>query len=100
MDWVLTDHIEEIDELTNAQIRRIAQRAFNVIKKRTPVRTGTLRRGWELIHQRVGGVIQSIARNEVEYVGFVEYGTSKMEGAHMVESVLWELDNGSYRSHL
>lgn len=68
----------------NKNIRiRFDQQDVNTIKDKTPVDTGRLRDGWELNDDEI--------INEVEYAGYVEYGTIHMPGAFMVERSIPEI---------
>lgn len=58
------------------------------VEDRTPVRTGTLKRGWNIEPTSTGVSIV----NDVEYSSFVEYGTYKMEGRFMMTSTMLEAD--------
>ena len=56
------------------------------VKRRTPVDTGTLRRGW-----KVKVTSNSIdVKNDVPYAGYVEDGTEHMAGAHMLKTTVSE----------
>jgi hypothetical protein len=49
----------------------------------TPVRTGDLRKGWA---SRETGKWEWTVDDEVEYAGFVEYGTSRFAGRYMLNT--------------
>ena len=53
-------------------------------KRRTPVDTGTLRNSWHTDVERNGKVIHVEVGSNVEYAVYVEFGTSKMTGRHML----------------
>lgn len=94
--WNITNHIPKRFTYGAAEIRKIARRVFNAIKRRTPVRTGHLKNGWELVFEREGGVLNAYAVNEVEYVEYVENGTPKMRARRMVARTLSDLRDGDY----
>jgi hypothetical protein len=61
-------------------IAQTATYAKQLIRDRTPVETGKLRRGW-----RVSGTSNGLKiSNATEYASFLEHGTSKMSPRHMV----------------
>ena len=93
-EWNLTSWIAEVEEYTNAEIRRMTEHAFQRILARTPVRTGRLKAGWVLHYALNQGILEATIINEVEYVLFVEYGTYKMAPRAMVEQTLRELEEG------
>ncbi|WP_374713098.1 HK97 gp10 family phage protein [Symbiobacterium terraclitae] len=66
---------KNLDTFLREFLLEMAMRAERKIKKRTPVDTGALRRGWEIGEvQRVGDKYIVEIINETEYAGFVEYG--------------------------
>ena len=66
------------------QTRRFAEK---IIKARTPVDTGTLKRSWDIDLEGQGLRIT----NDAPYAPFVELGTKKMAGFHMVERSMPEI---------
>lgn len=55
----------------------------------TPVRTGDLQRGWEQVPAaRQGMRVRGGIRNDVFYAPFVNFGTSRMVGQHMLEQAV------------
>lgn len=58
--------------------------AKRLIKDRTPVDTGNLKRRWQ-VNPSGSGIEVS---NSAEYATFVEYGTKKMTPRHMVSDVI------------
>ena len=68
-------------------------------KVRTPVRTGNLRNGWHTDVTRNGGNVHGEVSNPVEYAVYVEKGTFKMAGRHMLAggvtaAAQWLADHG------
>lgn len=53
-------------------------------KRRTPVDTGTLRNSWHTDAVRRGGHVKVTIGSNVYYAPFVEFGTSRMRGTHML----------------
>ncbi len=72
-------------------VRELARRLMQQIIDRTPVETGRARSGW---NQDIGEEVEEgettriSVTNEVEYINFLEFGTSKMQAAAMVRSSL------------
>lgn len=56
------------------------------VKARTPVRGGTLQRGWK---SKVSEK-EILIENRVDYAGYVEDGTEHMKGAHMAKTTMGE----------
>lgn len=81
--------IEQIDDFiqkeTEQQIDEIFREVFLEIKSRTPIVSGKLEAGWDLQENKI--------KNDVDYAGYVENGTSRMAPAAMVASTLNDLDN-------
>lgn len=61
------------------------------VQIRTPVRTGRAQGGWQTSIQGESGNTSGRIFNEVPYVGYLEDGTSKMEGFHMVAVTMEEV---------
>jgi len=96
MSWdaPLTDWVKDIETYSNKEIRKMTREAFIRIKQRTPEDSGQLKAGWYLKYMKENGILEAKIVNDVEYVVFVELGTYKMAGAHMVEQTLNELAEG------
>ena len=63
------------DAFYESAVRELAARLLTLVKKRTPVQTGTLRRGWtvgELKKSEGGYEIEVI--DPIEYASYVEFG--------------------------
>lgn len=80
---VLADGFK-ITKPVSVAAERTRQYALNLIKERTPVDTGTLKRNWSVGLEGYGLRIQ----NSTPYAPFVELGTRKMRGRHMVEGAM------------
>lgn len=80
---VLADGFKVTPTIT-AAAERTRQYAVKLIKERTPVDTGTLKRNWEVDLEGYGLRIE----NPTPYAPFVELGTRKMAGRHMVEGAM------------
>lgn len=53
-------------------------------KRRSPVETGTLRNGFHTDTVVRGGHVRVTIGNNVYYAPYVEFGTSRMQGHHML----------------
>jgi len=76
----------EFERLTERRLkeltRDLTRKAFQTVKRLTPVRTGTARDGWKT--QRLGQ-FRWLIFNNVSYIRFLEHGRSKeVRGVHMV----------------
>jgi hypothetical protein len=69
-------------------VDRVGARVFRGIVRRTPVLTGRARRGWETYTSRAGARRQVIIFNNVPYIGYLEFGTSRMAPVGMVTLTL------------
>ncbi len=80
-----------LDQKRREFVRELARRLMQQIIDRTPVETGRARSGW---NQGLGEEVEEgettriSVTNEVEYINFLEFGTSKMRAAAMVRSSL------------
>lgn len=61
----------------------VVREVFDRVRRRTPVDTGRAQAGWE--------VSEDIISNDVEYIGHLENGTSKMRPFAMVKTTLEEV---------
>ncbi len=80
---VLADGFKVTPSIT-AAAERTRQYADKLIKARTPVDTGTLKRHWQVDLEGYGLRIE----NPTPYAPFVELGTRKMAGRHMIEGAM------------
>jgi len=71
---------------------KLVMRLSRLVKKRTPVLSGFLRRSWiNLPPERSGNVFYAILRDVAKYASYVELGHRKrggkgwVEGSHMLE---------------
>ena len=55
-------------------------------KRRTPVDTGHLRNSFHADVERTGTEVHVEVGSSTEYAAYVEFGTSKMEGHHMLSN--------------
>lgn len=86
-----------------ATIKELGSRLLAMAIKRTPVDTGTLRRGWDanshLLVKKSGNTYLIDIVNPVEYASYVEYGhrtrnhTGWINGKYMLTISKEELDN-------
>lgn len=67
-----------------AAAERTRQYAVKLIKERTPVDTGRLKGSWNVDLEGYGLRIE----NATPYAKFVELGTRKMRGRHMIEGAM------------
>jgi len=80
-----------VDQKRQEFVRELARRLMQRIIERTPVDTGRAQAGWnEGVGQEEddGETTQISVTNDVEYINFLEFGTSKMQAAAMVRSSL------------
>ncbi len=94
-----------LDQKRQEFVRELARRLMQRIIERTPVDTGRARAGWnEGVGQEVddGQSTQISVTNDVEYINFLEFGTSKMQATAMVRSSLSQSpgDVGSIRLNI
>ncbi|MBT1137705.1 MULTISPECIES: HK97 gp10 family phage protein [Lactiplantibacillus] len=78
---------------------RVGSQTLRGLKNRTPVDTGTLRRGWELQGPTINvSEIVLTAVNNVEYASYIENGhrtrggSGWIEGVFMMKNTLVEID--------
>lgn len=79
----------QIDQHRQEFVRELARLLMQRIIERTPVDTGRARAGWnggEGQEVDDGQATQISVTNNVEYINFLEFGTSKMQAAAMVRS--------------
>lgn len=77
----------KFSDVVESIMRKEIATTLKMIKSKTPVDTGRLRRGWSLGHLTIGeGRATATFVDPVEYASFVEYGTRKYKGAHMAET--------------
>ncbi|CAM3206776.1 HK97 gp10 family phage protein [Lactiplantibacillus plajomi] len=80
-------------------VRQVGSKALRGVKNRTPVDTGTLRRGWELKGPTISSSdIVLTMLNNIEYAQYVESGHRTrsggwVSGSHMLMKTLFEVDN-------
>lgn len=70
---------KDVNDICEACAKEIAARLLAKVIKRTPVRTGTLRKGWSgnvqnMKVKKTGGLYTIEVVNPVEYAEYVEYG--------------------------
>lgn len=71
---------------------RIANEVKTDATENTSVDTGTLRRGWVVTNPYSrGGKWYIAVGNNTEYAPYVEYGTHKQQGQHMLEYAMDDL---------
>lgn len=71
----LEKETDSMDTFLEDMAKELAARLLRKVKNRTPVDTGTLRRGWTIggiTHE--GGYYKVEVINPVEYASYVEYG--------------------------
>lgn len=82
----------ELDEWVLEVTNDIAKEVYNGVRKRTPVRTGRARRGWEIDYANKVGDAATVG-NDVPYITYLEDGTSRMAPVHMVKATLTQIGN-------
>jgi HK97 gp10 family phage protein len=78
-----------VDQKRQEFVRELTRRLMQRVIDRTPVDTGRAQAGWnEGIGQEEddGESTQISVTNDVEYINFLEFGTSKMQATAMVRS--------------
>jgi hypothetical protein len=87
---VAADLNRELDQT----VRQISQDYFDLVKEKTPVRTGRARRGWRLKKQRE---LSYSVNNRVPYVGRLDEGYSKQAPRGMTRPAAREVLRTSRR---
>jgi hypothetical protein len=77
---IIEDDIKELEQL-------LLEELYGRIVDKTPVLSGKARDGWKL------DAINSSITNDVEYIGYLETGTSTSAPVGMVATTLIETDN-------
>jgi hypothetical protein len=77
--------IERPEGLTDEQWYALANRALSYIKSVTPVKTGKLRKGWQLGDLGPDGFT---LQNDVDYAPYVNDGTDRMAPRDMTGQTL------------
>lgn len=81
----------ELNEFVVDFANEIIDEVYDGVKKRTPVRTGTARDGWEKQNiDKLGD--QGVVGNDVDYIVYLEDGTVKMAPRNMVKRTLQDID--------
>ena len=83
-----SDNIDEVlqalEEKTRQSLEEVGQIAVNDARNNTPVRTGNLRNS--MTYSIQDGEV--IVGSDVDYAVYVEEGTSKQKGQHMVRDAM------------
>ena len=87
---VAADLNRELDQT----VRQISEDYFDLVKEKTPVRTGRARRGWRLKKQRE---LSYSVNNRVPYVGRLDEGYSKQAPRGMTRPAAREVLRTSRR---
>jgi hypothetical protein len=87
---VAADLNRELDQT----VRQISQDYFDLVKEKTPVRTGRAKRGWRLKKQRK---LSYSVNNRVPYVGRLDEGYSKQAPRGMTRPAAREVLRTSRR---
>ncbi len=88
-DW--RDKIEaatghSLENMLKVFMRQEVLRTIKLIRSKTPVDTGQLRRSWALGSIAQSGIMtKATIVNPIYYASFVEHGTRRYRGAHMAE---------------
>lgn len=73
------------DDFLRSFMTEQAERVITETMRRTPVKTGTLQKGWRLGEVRVSGeVVEAEIVNPIEYASFIEYGHRIVRGGKEV----------------
>lgn len=74
----------EKDAFYEAAVRELAARLLTLVKKRTPVISGTLRRGWTVGElKKNGGGYEIEIIDPIEYASYVEFGHRQTPGRYV-----------------
>ncbi|HEY7506032.1 MAG TPA: HK97-gp10 family putative phage morphogenesis protein [Nitrososphaera sp.] len=73
----LEEIVAGIDEITEETLQQVGRATLELVKSRTPVRTGRLISNHRM---QVTGTNSLRMWNDVEYAAYVEFGTSRMMG--------------------
>jgi hypothetical protein len=74
-----------IDRENKELVQNVMKQLYDEIRDKTPVRSGKLKDGWELLPEQI--------RNEVPYAGFIERGTEYISPVGMVATTIENIDN-------
>lgn len=91
-------YITALRQGTTEATNNLAAQVLEDLKDETPVRTGRLRDGWEL-EEAVPGHPSARIVTDVLYAKHVNDGTPFMDGRHMVEKALANVE-GDLRKYL
>lgn len=81
----ITDRLKNTDDVFADEF---AKEFVSRVKVRTPVDTGRLQSGWDAHVTKDAITIENLT----PYAGFVEDGTDRMSGAHMLKTTMSEVD--------
>lgn len=84
----------ELDRLAAPMMARLALKVETEAKRRTPVKTGNLRRSIISTVAEVDGRPVGVVAATAHYAGFVELGTYKMRARPFLRSALIEVIRG------
>lgn len=78
-------YMKDVEHKAELQSKVVMNILLKTAKRLTPVRTGFLRASWKLVkHKRLHWSLV----NNAPYAGYVEHGTSRFKGRHMLKRAL------------
>lgn len=91
---------DQLKKEISQSARKVGTQTLKGVKSRTPVDSGTLRRGWQIEGPFISSLVISLTvSNNIEYAPFVESGhrtrggVGWVPGSHMLMETLFEIDN-------
>lgn len=82
---------DNLERFVASRTASATEELYEKIKERTPVRGGTAQRGWERNRPSDTKLEDGIIGNNVDYVKFLEYGTSDQAPYGMIRVSISEL---------
>lgn len=94
----LQESLRRVEQNFDNDVNNLLIRLINEVKTQTtmltPVDTGTLRRAWTVSRPyKVGNKYYVSVGNNTEYAEYIEHGTSRTAGKHMLEIALEDLED-------
>ena len=74
----------EVDKILDNAVSNIQENVLTEVQQKTPVDTGTARKGWVKLGSEI--------RNDVPYIGYIEEGSLKHRPIGMVKSTLMDIE--------
>lgn len=65
----------DLEQFCKDTVNEMSARLLRLVKQKTPVETGSLRREWNIeVVQRQGEMYYTVVFNSLEYASYIEYG--------------------------